>query len=190
MNRLASFLNHISNWKTLLVLVILYLPFPTYFFKNAEEKINLLAGQAIGPIDLTIGFTPKRTLQMVEAYGVRGREYYANVQMTLDVVYPLVYTLLLAVTLTLLYRKKKYAPFTYINLLPFVVLVFDYLENGMIVLLLKNFPEQSYTVAAFCEVFKSIKWFSALICLLLIIYGSLKILPKSKKMKDSSTANP
>ncbi|MDF7821476.1 hypothetical protein P1X15_27910 [Runella sp. MFBS21] len=190
MNRLASFLNRISNWKTLLGLIIIYLPFPTFFFKNAEEKINLLAGQAIGPIDLTIGFTPKRTLQMVEAYGVRGREYYANVQMTLDVVYPLVYTLLLAVTLTLLYRKKKYVPFSYVNLLPFVVLIFDYLENGMIVLLLKSFPEQSYTVAAFCEIFKSIKWFSALTCLLLIIYGSLKILPKSKKMKDSSTANP
>ena len=86
MNTLALFLNRIASWKSLVVVVILYVSFPAYFLKNAEETINQKAGKIIGPIDLTLGYNPERTLQMVSAYGPDARDYYANVEMTVDVV--------------------------------------------------------------------------------------------------------
>ena len=175
MNTLALFLNRIASWKSLVVVVILYVSFPAYFLKNAEETINQKAGKIIGPIDLTLGYNPERTLQMVSAYGPDARDYYANVEMTVDVVYPLVYALLFGIILTLLFRKKSYAPPIWANVLPFAMQCFDYLENVSIIILLKSFPDVSNGVAIFCEIAKLIKWLLAAATLGLIVYGLIRL---------------
>ncbi|WP_428657862.1 hypothetical protein [Runella sp.] len=184
MKKLSTFFYRISNWKILLLLVVLYMMFPGYFLKNAETQINLLSGKTLGPIDLTMGFTPTRTLQMVEQYGQSARDYYATVEMTIDVIYPIVYSCLFAVALSLLYYRKSYRPFALVNIFPFISLVFDYLENITIVTMLKNFPEQSMTVASLCEIFKMIKWGSFVITVLFIVYGLLKGLKMPKELKE------
>ena len=129
MNALSLFFDRIANWKVLLLIIAIYISFPAYFLKDAETRINILAGKTLGPIDLTMGFTPERTLQMVAEYGDEARAYYATVESTIDLVYPITYAFLFGVILTLVYRKKRYKPFPYVNILPFVALIFDYLEN-------------------------------------------------------------
>jgi hypothetical protein len=182
MNAMILFLNRFSNWKTLVGLLILYMLFPLVFFKNAEAKINSLAGKDINPIDLTFGFNPAPTLQMVEDYGDAARKYYASVELSVDIAYPIVYSLLLAVILTLIYRRLIHGPVRYINLLPFFTLFFDYLENITIVSLLKHYPEQSMTMATLCELFKLIKWLLFGLILFLIVYGLIKLLFNKNKM--------
>jgi len=182
MRSLILFLNRFSNWKTLIGLLILYMLFPLVLFKNAEAKINALAGKAIGPIDLTFGFNPARTLKMVEEYGDAARKYYASVELSVDIAYPIVYSLLLAVILTLIYRKLIDGPVRYLNLLPFLALFFDYLENITIVSMLKHYPEQSMTMATLCELFKLFKWLVFGIIIFLIIYGLVKLLLKKRQM--------
>ncbi len=182
MKNLSNFFYRVSNWKILILLIVLYMLFPGYFLKNAEEQINFLAGKTLGPIDLTMGYTPLRTLQMVEEYGEKARAYYATVEMTVDLIYPIVYSCLFAVILSLLYYRKSYKPLEYVNLVPFISLLFDYLENITIITMLKNYPEQSMTVASLCEVFKMIKWLSFSITVLLIIYGLLKSLKMPKEL--------
>jgi hypothetical protein len=59
----------------------------------------------------------------------------------------------------LVYRKKRYKPFPYVNILPFVALIFDYLENITIVTMLKSYPDQSIVVASLCEFFKLTRTF-------------------------------
>jgi hypothetical protein len=176
MKTLSQFLNRIANAKLLILLFLIYAIFPAYFLKNAEEKINQLAGKKIGVIDLTIGFNPQKTYQMVADYGDEARAYYAQTEVTTDVIYPIVYALLFGVILTLLYRNKAYKPFSWINLLPFVALIFDYLENICIVSLLQNYPSQSLNTATFCEVFKMLKWVSFGISVVLILYGLIRLL--------------
>jgi hypothetical protein len=176
MKTLSKFLDRIANGKLLILLFLIYAIFPAYFLKNAEEKINQLAGKKIGVIDLTVGFNPQKTLQMVADYGDEAREYYAQTEMTTDVIYPIVYAFLFGVILTLLYRNKVYKPFSWINLLPFVALIFDYLENICIVSLLQNYPSQSLNAATFCEVFKMLKWLSFGISVVLILYGLIRLL--------------
>ena len=65
MNYFIRALDRVANWKSLLLLVALYISFPAYWLKNAEATINQLAGKAMGPVDLTMGFNPARTLRMI-----------------------------------------------------------------------------------------------------------------------------
>ncbi|MCC6411162.1 MAG: hypothetical protein IT270_05865, partial [Saprospiraceae bacterium] len=151
MKTLSTLLSRIATWKTLLLFLALYIVFVGFILKNAEAKINALAGQTIGIIDLKMDFNPQRTLDMVAAYGDAARAYYAMVEMTADVAYPIVYAFLLGIILTLLFRNTKYAR---VHVLPFLVLLFDYAENINIVYLLKTFPSPSMAAATLCEVFK------------------------------------
>ena len=164
----TNFLNRLANWKALLFLGIIYVSFPAYWFKNAGATISQLAGKPVDPIDLTFGFNPARTLAMVADYGPAARAFYARTELTIDLIYPIVYSFLLAIILTMLFRHRSNR---LIGLLPFVVLLSDYLENAAIVTLLTSYPAQSMTVAVLCEVVKLIKWLSFGITVGLIIYG-------------------
>ncbi|MEO5906166.1 MAG: hypothetical protein ABIQ11_05535 [Saprospiraceae bacterium] len=176
----TSFLNRISNWKTLVGLILLFLIFPMVLFRNAMEKINALAGKEIGPIDLTFGFSPKRTLQMIEDYGDAGRAYYQHVEMSIDIIFPIVYAFLFAVLITIIYRRLINGPVRHLNMLPVVVMFFDFLENFAIISLLKHYPEQSMLMASLCELFKLLKWLMFGLIIFLVIYGLIKLLLKKQ----------
>lgn len=181
---LIHFLDRVANWKSLLLLFVLYISFPAWWLKNAEIDINQFAGKTIGPIDLTFGFDPARTLQMVADYGPAARAYYTRIELTVDVVYPLVYSFLFAVILTLLFRNRLYKPFARVTLLPFVSGLFDLLENVAIVGLLTGYPAQSPALAVWCEVAKLGKWLSFGLIIGLILYGLIR-LPMSKIQTSS-----
>jgi len=167
MRTLSTFLSRIASWKSLLLFLAIYVLFPAYILKNTQNKINELAGKPVAVIDLTFGFNPQKTLIMVTAYGDAARSYYAWTEMTTDIVYPIVYAFLFGIILTLLYRERSYS---WVNLLPFICLLLDYLENINIFILLTTFPQQSLTIAILCEIFKLLKWltFGAIILLILI----------------------
>lgn len=176
MTTLSNFLNRIANWKTLVFLLILYVSFPAYWLKNAEATINQLAGRPVGVIDLTFGFDPARTLRMVADYGPAARAYYAQTECTVDVAYPLVYSLLFAVILTLLFRNRPYKPVRWVTLLPVAGLLFDYLENAAIVGLLSGYPAQLPALAVLCEVAKLLKWLSFGLVVSFVLYGVYRLI--------------
>ncbi|HZV70810.1 MAG TPA: hypothetical protein VFG10_14745 [Saprospiraceae bacterium] len=177
---MSSFLNRISNWKTLLGLLIIYFLFPSVWFRHAGEKISQLAGKEIGPVDLTFGFNPKRTLQMIEDYGEAGRTYYRFVEMTIDIIYPIVYCTFFAVLLTMIYRSLLRGPVKYLNMVPFAAMVFDFLENISIVSMINHYPEQSIFIATLCELFKMLKWLMFGLVLFLVIFGLFKVLTRKR----------
>lgn len=176
MKKLSNTLYRIANWKILLGLLLIYMVFAGYFLKNAAEKINELAGKKIDVIDLTVGFNPEKTLQMVADYGDTARVYYAQTELTTDIAYPIIYAFLFSIILSLLYKNKAYTPFSTLNILPFFTLIFDCLENFSIVFLLKNYPSQSHSVATFCEVAKLLKWLTLGAILVLTLYGLIRLL--------------
>jgi len=126
MRKIVAFFVRISNWKTLVLFLILYIIFPAYILKNAESRINELAGKETGVIDLTIGFNPRKTLDMVADYGAEGRAYVAKVESTIDIIYPVIYAFLFAIILTLIYRNR-----TWVSILPFITMIFDFWKNPL-----------------------------------------------------------
>ena len=175
MQKFTAFFSRISNWKTLVLFFILYAIFPAYILKNAEIKMNELAGKEVGVIDLTMGFNPEKTLDMVAAYGDEGRAYVKKIETTTDIVYPIIYAFLFAIILTLIYRNKSLA---WVAIFPFITMILDFKENFCIVTLINSYPEQSYNWATLCEVFKLLKWISFGIIILLIIFGVISKLVK------------
>ena len=180
---LSTFLYRIASWKTLLLAVILYVPFPAYILKTLEANMNVLAGQALGPIDLLFGYDPAKIQQMVAAYGAEGRAIYAQGELTADLAYPLIYTFLFCLILSLLFRSRPYAPFQLVNIMPVGILLFDLLENCCIVYLLKTYPTASDTVASLCSIFTNLKWAVSLLVVGLIVYGLVRLaLPKRQSV--------
>jgi hypothetical protein len=170
MKSFSRFLNRIANWRVFVLLAAIYVIFPAYLLKNAEQKINELSGKEVGVIDLTMGFNPQRSLQMVADYSSEARLYYATTEMTTDVLYPLVYAFFFGLMLSLLYRNS---PYRWVNIIPFITMLADYLENVQIITLLKSFPEQSTNVAAMLEVIKLFKWLSFASIILLVLSGCI-----------------
>ena len=174
---LSAWFYRIASWKTFLLGLVLYIPFPAYFFKNLEAQMNAFAGKAIGPIDLLMfEFNPQKILQMVADYGPEGRAIYAQGEMTLDIVYPFIYTFLFSVILSLLYRNKSYAPFLLVNIVPVFFIFFDFLENACIIYLLNTYPDASLSVATLCSILSNIKWAGLVIELGLAVYGLIRLL--------------
>lgn len=186
LHRFSSFLYRIASWKTLLLGIVLDALFPAYFFKNLEERMNTLAGKAVGPIDLLIGYKPAKIKEMVAAYGPEGRAIYAQGELTIDIAYPIVYTFLFCIILSLVFRNRPYAPFRLVNLLPVGIGVFDLMENACIVYLLKSYPEQSMLVASLCSLFTNLKWAMILVVLGVFLYGlaQLAINGRRKQVMD------
>ncbi|MEO7175319.1 MAG: hypothetical protein ABIV51_05680 [Saprospiraceae bacterium] len=178
MNSLLRLIDRIANWKSLLLFLAAYIFMIGFVLKNAEAKINEMAGQTVGVIDLTMGFDPQKTLAMVEAYGAEGRAYYARTEVTADILYPLIYSILFSIILMILYRNRS---LRWTAKIPFLVLIFDFCENIFIVSLLINYPQQSLALANFCEAFKLLKWICfGLILLFMSIGLFMKFMPKSK----------
>lgn len=168
---LSTTLYRISSWKTLVLALVLYIPFPAYLFKNLETRMNTLAGEVIGPIDLLMGFNPERIMYMVATYGPVGRSVYAFGELTTDVAYPIIYSYLLATILSLLFRNRADKGFRVVNVLPLLILGFDLMENVCIVALLKSYPNLSFTLASICSILTNLKWAMFLIVTGFIIYG-------------------
>lgn len=178
--KILTFLNRLASWKSLLIFFAVYLLFNGFILKNTENKINQMAGKSVGIIDLTLGFNPQKTLMMVSEYGDEARSFYATAEMTTDLVYPIVYAFLFGIILTLLFRKGSY---TWVSILPFCCLLFDYLENINIVILLLTFPRQSVTIATICEIFKLMKWITFGSVIMLIIIGLVFVLINRIKLR-------
>jgi hypothetical protein len=180
MKNFVDFLYRFASVKMLIVAVVAYAVFPAYFLKNAETRINQLTGKPVEIIDLGIGFNPERTRQLLDTYTPEARAYYASVEATIDVAYPIVYAFLFAIIIALLYRQNRHGLPRWIVALPFVGLLFDYTENFFIYQLLAQYPDISDTQILLCEAAKLGKWVVLGAVLLLIGYGLVRRLMPQK----------
>ena len=85
--------------------------------------------------------------------------------MTLDVIYPVVYTFLMSLSLFVLFPKKKFA------WLPYLVFTSDLLDNASIITLLYNYPKELYNLAIVTSVFSTVKWILAVLIVLILSIG-------------------
>ncbi len=127
---------------------------------------HLAGEQKVVPIDLQFAYTPERAYELIDSYTEETRTIYTRGEMTIDVVYPIVYTLCMSVMLMLLYPNKWK-----IAWLPYAVFSADMLENTGIVIMLKNYPEQLRSVAWFTSGFSTIKWTLVLVVVIFIFTG-------------------
>ena len=151
---------------------------------------NFIVIQAIYPkfqtLDTLSSYTPDKAFQLISSYGEQGRQYYAVIEVTLDLVYPLVTALLFS--LMIFYTFKRAFPghswALYTSLAPYPVLLADYLENVCIVSMLLTYPQESTLLAQLSNFFTIAK-FSLAPLQLLFAVGLIGWLVQTIRLKRS-----
>lgn len=169
-------LRKIHQWATgrnVLILIAAELLFSIGVMPVVGQKMAAYAGGA-GPIDLEIPtYTVDRAYELLTAYGEEGRQFYKTIEISVDVVYPLIYGFAFAFALAFLWSRvapgKRWA--YYLPLLSLGSVLFDFLENACIVTMLNNFPERLTTVAQIAGVVSLIKWSLAFPTIALVLIG-------------------
>ena len=148
-------MNTFTGWaagRNILILLLLFL------------LMNLVVIPAFYPrfqtLDTLASYTPQQAYQLISSYGDRGRESYLIAELTLDLVYPLILALLFSfAALYTFQRAFPKHPWTHnLALLPFLVMLADYLENLCVVIMLASFPSALPFVATLSNVFTVAKF--------------------------------
>ena len=129
----------------------------------------------ITPLDLMFLAPPDKIFGMINEYGESGRALYRTVELTVDIVYPIVYLFFFGLLISWLFQRG-FAPgssMRKLNIMPLGAWFFDLLENMVIVTLLSMFPSQPMALGWVLTVFSTIKWFFAGASMLLILIGLL-----------------
>lgn len=139
--------------------------------------VNAFALPVIYPrfqtLDLQSSYSPEQAYQLIASYGEEGRQYYAVIELTLDVVYPLLSALLVSL-LTIYIFRRVFALNSFWQKLPLVapvVMMMDYLENASILVLLQSYPRRLDIVAQAANIFTIAKFALSQLELILIVIG-------------------
>jgi hypothetical protein len=111
-------------------------------------------------LDTRIFYTPADVKKLLEALGKQGRQLYAATQLSLDLVFPLLYALLLAILLLSVHEgeiERKLIVF------PLLAMCADILENITIAYLALTFNEKESVLAWVSAMFTATKWIAWLL---------------------------
>ncbi len=125
------------------------------------------------PMDLQFFSTPAKLFAMVESYGEYGRPFYRNVELTVDILYPVIYMLAFGLFISWLFQRgfKPDSKMQKWNVIPLGIWLFDMLENLGIVTLLSTFPAQLTVIAWLTTIFTMVKWTFAGASIFLMVIG-------------------
>jgi hypothetical protein len=161
-NMIAAFSNTLKRYATgriILPFLALVLLFAVGILPMIQGKLVALSGGS-GRLDLLFSYTPEKAYSMIESFGDEGRSIYRLFIMTGDIIYPVVYTIFFSLLLTWLLERSfaSDSKLQTLNIVPFGVLLFDWLENINIITMLTLYPTKSNMVAELASLCTSIKW--------------------------------
>ncbi len=141
--------------------------------------IFVLPGQAFkaeetsggaGSPDTSIIYSPQELYQTAEAYGEQGRQAYIQARWTFDLVFPLVYGFFLITAISWSFNKafKPDSRWQLANLAPVLAVLFDFLENTAVTVVMARFPAETSLAAWLAPIFTLLKW--------VFVYGSFILL--------------
>lgn len=141
------------------------------------------------PLDLKLFYSPAQAYATLTAYGEQGRALYRIVELTGDLLFPIIYTLLLTLSSSLLF-KQAFSPDSRLQRLPlyiYPVWLFDLLENICIVTLVSRFPNQLPGLVYVTQLFTLLKFAFAGYGMLLLAWGAARVLVRrmGRSSRDS-----
>jgi hypothetical protein len=178
---LSAWYYRVVTKRFLLMVLAVFALFMVMVLPNMAGRLTGLTGVSVSP-DISLVYSAKDLYAMAEAYGSAGRAYYIYSRFTFDLAWPAVYLLFLATMITRLFRfLDPNDPRRLVNLLPFIAVIFDLLENSAVSLVMFRYPLASPLAASLAPVFSFLKWvfigFSFIVLLIglfLLTYNYLK----------------
>ena len=161
-----------TGWRVLILLIAEALMMG-YIMPVAAGIMAFAANASVLPLDLMFFYTPAEAFAMIEKYGEAGRDIYFKIDLTADIIYPIIYTLFYGFLLSWLFQRgfKPESKMQKFNVMPVGAFLFDLLENVGIVTMLSMYPSQPAAMAWLTMVFGSFKWLFAFASIGLALYG-------------------
>jgi hypothetical protein len=164
-----------SGWRVLILLVLDGLMMG-YIMPLAGGILALAANNSVTPLDLMFFYSPEKAFAMIEKYGDAGRAVYMKIELTADIIYPIIYTLFYGLLLSWLFQRgfKPDSKMMKTNVVPVGAWFFDLLENTGIVSMLTQYPSQPAALAWLTMIFGSLKWLFAFGSIGLVLFGLIR----------------
>jgi hypothetical protein len=176
LKRFSDWLNQVTNGWIFLLALLIFVLFTALVLPGQAAEAEVNAAGAGSP-DLSFYYTPQDLYNMAEAYGVGGREAYIKARFTFDLIWPVVYTFFLTVSISWLF-SRAFDPDSFwrrLNLVPVFAMAFDYLENISSSLIMLRYPQETPVVVTLAPIFTMLKWIlisgSIILLLLGVIFG-------------------
>lgn len=186
MKRLLKFIHKNSSGKKVLGLFILtnavYVFMLTVTIPMTMEFSSGMKLLDMMPLGYDLDYVDK----LFETLGEGGRGKYLTSQIPVDMFYPLLFGLSYSLLFGYFLKKLNMynAPYFYLCFLPIIVMIFDYLENIGIIIMLKTYPQLTPNLVDTISVFSTLKSVLAsvvFICLVIILTILLVRLARTKK---------
>jgi len=147
-----------------------------YIMPVAGGILALAANNSVLPLDLMFFYTPQRAFDMIEKYGEAGRAIYIKIELSADIIYPIIYTLFYGLLISWLFQRgfRSDSPMQKWNVMPMGAWLFDLLENVSAVSMVSMYPSQPSILAWITMLFGIIKWAFALISIGLVLVGLVR----------------
>jgi hypothetical protein len=180
-----------SGWRVIIMLIADAL-MVGYIMPAAGAIMALAANNSVMPLDLMFFYTPEKAFDMMKKYGEQGRAIYMRIELTADLIYPVVYTLFFGLLISWLFQRgfRPESPMQKWNVMPVGAWFFDLLENIGIVTMLTMYPAQPAAFAWLTMILGSIKWAFAFASILLVLMGLVRALMNGfrKQVTSAGTA--
>ncbi len=162
----------IAQWKFIIPLFLLSALFNFYLFPKHEVQYN---NESLKSLDIRTSYTKEDVMELFNKLDDEGRKTYEYSISVIDMIYPLVYGMLLILLLSKLIKNlfREESNYIYLSLLPILIMIFDYAENTNTLMMLSKYPEISNTSVALGSLFSGLKWYSVSAILMLLISGFL-----------------
>src|SRR5688572_22166407 len=91
-----------------------------YIMPLAAGIMAFAANNSVMPLDLMFFYTPEQAFEMMDRYGEAGRSVYWKIELTADIIYPIIYTLFYGLFISWLFQRafKPDSPMQKWNLMP------------------------------------------------------------------------
>jgi hypothetical protein len=146
-------IDHIATIHVLVLLILLSMLFPTVFFPAAGIGDD-------APLDLYLSYSPGQAYEYLGGLGAKGRIAYAKMELTTDLLFPVVYSMALIVALAMS-TQRIFPPdsrLQYLRFFPLLIVIADWGENLSLAVMIYTFPDQLEVLATAASLFTSLKW--------------------------------
>jgi hypothetical protein len=164
-----------TGWRVILLFIADALMMG-YIMPLAAGIMAFAANNHITPLDLMFFYTPTKAFEMMDKYGEAGRAIYLKIELTADIIYPIIYTLFYGLLISWLFQRA-FRPDSQMqkwNVMPVGAWFFDLLENIGIVSMLSMYPSKPAILAWLTMIVGSIKWAFAFASIALVLAGLVK----------------
>lgn len=159
MNKWISMMQKASHGKTVLVLFVLTnIVYATILIYSIPSV--LVYAPELVLFDMSpAGYSYDEAMVLLNTLGIEGRSRYLNVQLPIDLVYPVLFAICYAFLITWVLKKSlsTQSKWFLVAFIPLLAGLFDYLENAGIALMLNTFPDVSEGLVAISSGFTIVK---------------------------------